>query len=110
MSDATERRRERRARHAATAAAPSIRQISYGLPVFEVLDEQGLERLHQASMRILSEFGIDFFDAVLIEKYVAMAPRQFTQLARNPDHNVVIGGNQVVFAPVYGPPFVQDLG
>jgi trimethylamine---corrinoid protein Co-methyltransferase len=132
MSDATERRRERRARHAATAAAPSIRQISYGLPVFEVLDEQGLERLHQASMRILSEFGIDFydaetrdilkqhgadvrgdtvfFDAALIEKYVAMAPRQFTQLARNPEHNVVIGGDQVVFAPVYGPPFVQDLG
>ena len=132
MSDATERRRERRARQTATAAAPSIRQISYGLPVFEVLDEQGLERLHQASMRILSEFGIDFydaevrdilrqhgaqvrgdtvfFDAALIEKYVAMAPRQFTQLARNPERSVVIGGDQVVFAPVYGPPFVQDLG
>jgi trimethylamine--corrinoid protein Co-methyltransferase len=132
MSDATERRRERRARHAAHAAAPSIRQIAYGLPVFEVLDEQGVERLHQASMRILSEFGIDFYDAetrdilkqhgaqvrgdtvffdpTLVEKYVAMAPRQFTQLARNPEHNVVIGGDQIVFAPVYGPPFVQDLG
>src|SRR5262245_11856378 len=104
MSDATERRRERRARQAATTAAPSIRQISYGLPVFEVLDASGIDRLHQASMRILSEFGIDFydaetrdilkqhgaqvrgdtvfFDAALIEKYVTMAPRQFTQLAR----------------------------
>src|SRR5262245_62612084 len=132
MSDATERRRERRARHAATAAAPSIRQISYGLPVFEVLVEHGMERLHQTSMRILSEFGIDFydaetrdileqhgaqvrsdtvfFDAALIEKYVAMAPSQFTQLARNTAHNLVIGGDQIVFAPVYGPPFVQDLG
>jgi trimethylamine---corrinoid protein Co-methyltransferase len=132
MSDATERRRERRVRHAAAAAAPSIRQIAYGLPVFEVLDQVGVQRLHQASMRILSEFGIDFYDAevrdilaqhgaqmrgdtvfldaALIEKYVAMAPHKFTQLARNPEHNVVIGGDQIVFAPVYGPPFVQDLG
>lgn len=131
MSDATERRRERRARQAAAAAAPKIRQISYDLPVYELLDQEGLERLHHASMRILSEFGIDFydeevrdilkahgadvrgdtvfFDPALIETYVARAPRRFTQLARNPEHNVEIGGNQVVFAPVYGPPFVLDL-
>jgi trimethylamine--corrinoid protein Co-methyltransferase len=130
-SDATDRRRERRARQAAAAAAPKIRQISYDLPVYELLGQEGLERLHSASMRILAEFGIDFydeeirailkthgaevrgdtvfFDAALIEKYVALAPRQFTQLARNPEHSVVLGSNQIVFAPVYGPPFVQDL-
>jgi trimethylamine---corrinoid protein Co-methyltransferase len=130
-SDATERRRERRARHAAAAAAPQIRQISYDLPVYELLGAEGEERLHDASMRILSEFGIDFydeevrailkqhgvelrgdtafFDPALVQKYVAMAPHQFTQLARNPEHHVAIGGNQIVFAPVYGPPFVQSL-
>jgi trimethylamine--corrinoid protein Co-methyltransferase len=130
-SDATDRRRERRARQAAAAAAPKIRQITYDLPIYELLDQEGLERLHNASMRILAEFGIDFydeeirailkthgaevrgdtvfFDAALIEKYVALAPRQFTQLARNPEHSVVLGSNQIVFAPVYGPPFVQDL-
>ncbi len=130
-SDATDRRRERRARQAAAAAAPKIRQITYDLPVYELLGQEGLERLHNASMRILAEFGIDFydeeirailkthgaevrgdtvfFDAALIEKYVALAPRQFTQLARNPEHSVVLGSNQIVFAPVYGPPFVQDL-
>src|SRR5688572_3318690 len=131
MSDATERRRERRARQTTAAAAPQIRQITYDLPVYELLNAQGEQRLHDASMRILSEFGIDFydeevrdilgqhgadvrgdtvfFDEALIAKYIGMAPRQFTQLARNPEHNVVIGGNQVVFAPVYGPPFVQSL-
>ncbi|HEY3229343.1 MAG TPA: trimethylamine methyltransferase family protein [Roseiflexaceae bacterium] len=130
-SDATDRRRERRARQAAAAAAPKIRQITYDLPIYELLGQEGLERLHNASMRILAEFGIDFydeeirailkthgaevrgdtvfFDAALIEKYVALAPRQFTQLARNPEHSVVLGSNQIVFAPVYGPPFVQDL-
>jgi trimethylamine--corrinoid protein Co-methyltransferase len=130
-SDTTDRRRERRARQAAAAASQRMRPITYDLPLYDLLNPEALDRLHDASMRILSEFGIDFydaevrailknhgadvrgdtvfFDAALIAKYVAMAPRQFTQLARNPEHNLVIGGNQVVFAPVYGPPFVQDL-
>jgi len=39
----------------------------------------------------------------------ASAPREFTQHARNPAHNVVIGGKNTVFAPAYGSPFVRDL-
>jgi trimethylamine--corrinoid protein Co-methyltransferase len=31
------------------------------------------------------------------------------QHARNPEHNVVIGGDSTVFAPNYGSPFVHDL-
>lgn len=129
--DVRERRRERRARQAAAAAAAKMKPISYDLPVYELLKAEGLERLHHASLRILAEFGIDFydeeardilkahgatvrgdtvfFDSGLIEEYVSRAPRSFTQLARNPENNLAIGGNQVVFAPVYGPPFVLDL-
>ena len=33
----------------------------------------------------------------------------FTQHARNPAHNVQIGGDATVFAPTYGSPFVHDL-
>ena len=36
-------------------------------------------------------------------------PREFTQYARNPAHNVEIGGTHTVFAPAYGSPFVRDL-
>jgi trimethylamine--corrinoid protein Co-methyltransferase len=108
-----------------------MQPIGYDLPVYQLLGAEGEQRLHEASMRILAEFGIDFyddearailadhgadvrgqtvfFDEALIAKYVALAPRQFTQLARNPANSVQIGGNQVIFAPVYGPPFVQDL-
>src|SRR5438034_1337459 len=32
-----------------------------------------------------------------------------TTPARNPERNVVIGGDGIVFAPVYGPPFVRSL-
>ena len=130
MSGATERRRERRTRQGA-AAAQQQPPISYDLPIYELLSAEGVERLHRASMHILGELGIAFydeecrailqqhgarvdgdivfFDEALIQRYVAKAPRQFTQLARNPQRSVTIGGNNVVFAPVYGPPFVQDL-
>ena len=128
-----DRQERRRARRRARIATPTAKMtpITYTLPVYELLDQDGIEHLHQASMRILSEFGIDFydeevrailkehgaqvrgdtayFDPGLIEEYLAYAPHQFTQLARNPENHVVIGGNQIVFAPVYGPPFVLDL-
>ena len=41
--------------------------------------------------------------------FAQRAPRQFTQLARNPERSVEIGGSNQVFAAVYGPPFVRDL-
>jgi trimethylamine--corrinoid protein Co-methyltransferase len=129
MSDITERRRERRARTA--AAVQKAAQITYDLPIYELLSAEGVARIHQASMRILRELGIDFYDAEareilrangadvrgetvffdeeLILKFVKMAPSQFTQLARNPANNVEIGGNKITFAPVYGCPFVLDL-
>jgi trimethylamine--corrinoid protein Co-methyltransferase len=44
-----------------------------------------------------------------VRSLIATAPREFTQYARNPANNVVIGGKNTVFAPVYGPPFVRDL-
>ena len=63
MTDTTDRRRERRVRQAAATAGQRMRQITYDLPVYDLLSADGLDRLHHASMRILSEFGIDFYDA-----------------------------------------------
>ena len=44
----------------------------------------------------------------LARQLISTAPSRFTQLARNPARNVEIGGNSLVLAPVYGPPFVRD--
>ena len=123
-------RRERR-QEAREASAPKPAQPVSHFKVYEVLDEEQLEKIHQASMEILSNIGIDFydeealsilrehgadvrgetvfFDPALIEEYVSKAPSSFTQLARNPENNVFIGGKHLCFAPVYGPPFVIDL-
>jgi len=49
------------------------------------------------------------FDRDMIEAKVALAPAQFMLHARNPKHNVTIGGNRMVITGVGGPPYVSDL-
>ena len=44
----------------------------------------------------------------LARSLCATAPAEFTQHARNPERSVVVGGRNLVLAPVYGPPFVRD--
>ncbi len=135
MSDAKRQRRvSRRDRHQADPEATAVAKIAQpvnNLPVYELVNEEALNKIHNASLELLSDVGIDFYDAEarailqqhgvrlagdtahfdreMIAEYIAKAPSQFTQLARNPENNVVIGGNHVCFAPVYGPPFVVDL-
>src|ERR1700741_4416840 len=53
-------RRERKAGH--PSVPPQMAPIPYCLPVYQLLAEEEVERIHQASMRILSEFGIAFYD------------------------------------------------
>ena len=125
------RRREQRRERQSAAATQSMAQPVNNLPVYELVGEEALYQIDDTSMRILEEIGIDFYDdealAVLaahgavvkgstvfldrklVAEYVGKAPAQFTQLARNPQRNVVIGGKHITFAPVYGPPYVYDL-
>lgn len=126
------KRRERRTREQAgqTAVAQATQPLHH-LPPYELLNAEGMQKIHDASMTILAEVGIDFYDAeaqailrlhgvrlvgdtaffdpAQVLETIAKAPNQFTQLARNPANNVTIGGHHLCFAPVYGPPFVHDL-
>lgn len=121
-------------RAARTARAQNfVPYITRKIPYYEVLGNDGLELLEHNADTILQEVGIDFRDdpealqlfrgagADVQEERVrfprgmcrslvqATAPREFTQYARNPRHNVVIGGPNTVFAPAYGSPFVRNL-
>ncbi|WP_171236282.1 trimethylamine methyltransferase family protein [Ruegeria sp. HKCCA6837] len=126
------RSRTSRARNAVqTGAAPSpfIRRT---LPHYDVLDEDQIARLEEQVDWILQEVGIAFRDdpealelwkregatvnkdivrapSDWIRNLCAKAPREFTQLARNPERSVQIGGMSQVFAPIYGAPFVRDV-
>ena len=50
-----------------------------------------------------------FFPKKLVEAQIEKAPSQFTLHARNPEKNVVIGGDHIAFVPCYGAPFVNDM-
>ena len=101
------------------------------MPRYEILSEEAMEVLDRGWRRLLSEIGIEFllpeavellrragqkvegsnrvlFDPDWVLEQVAKAPREFELQARNPERSVVIGGDRMVFAPVYGCPFVRE--
>ena len=129
-----EGRRGGRASRREARSAPAFKSLPVldrSVPVYELLDEERLTLVHEASLRLLEEVGIDFRDdeaiamwreagaevqdyrvhipAELLMDLVAKAPSRFTVLARNPERSTEIGGNKVAFAPTYGSPFVYDF-
>ncbi len=137
MTQTTTRRRARGGGGAAKRAertAVSIetaRYIQRNIPNFEILTEEALQIIETNAETVLAEIGVNFINNApalarwrdagaevegervrlprgLARKLCATAPASFTQHARNPERNVVIGGRNLVTAPVYGPPFVRD--
>ncbi|MGB0866664.1 MAG: trimethylamine methyltransferase family protein, partial [Granulosicoccaceae bacterium] len=126
-------RRARRTRAKTTAGAVlGSPYVQRKLPYFDPLDEEQIEQLEAQVDWLMQDVGIAFRDdpaalriwreagatvdgdtvrgaADWIRDLCSTAPRQFSQLARNRERSVVIGGDNQVFAPVYGAPFVRDL-
>lgn len=97
---------------------------------YEILTQNQIEIIHESSLRILEQIGVDFhyqpaltvlkkggakiegervfFPERMVEEQIRKAPSQFTLYARNPEKNVVIGDKHMVFSPGYGAPFVYD--
>src|SRR5712691_4994141 len=101
------------------------------LKPYDILSPDDVEAIHGQAMDILEEIGIDFlherarevfgkagmkvdemrvrFDRDFILETVAKTPATFELQARKDSRSVVLGGDNVVTAPVYGPPFITDL-
>ncbi len=138
MAEAAARRRGRggggAARRAERTAVSfeTARYIERNIPNFEILTEEALQIIEHNAETVLEEIGVNFPDNPgalqrwrdagasvdgdrvriprgLARKLCETAPSSFTQHARNPDRNVVVGGKNLVLAPVYGPPFVRDV-
>jgi trimethylamine--corrinoid protein Co-methyltransferase len=115
-------------RSAKVAAFPTLTRK---IPVYELVPDEAIELVHQESLRILTDVGIEFRDdeaaamwrqagadvrghRVRIEAQQLMAlvsgiPSEFTLNARNPARSVRIGGANSIFVPMYGAPYVRDL-
>ena len=101
------------------------------MPRYEILSEEAMEVLDRGWRRIVSELGIEFLlpeaveafraagqtvegenlvklDPEFVLEQVAKAPREFELQARNPERTAHIGGDHMVFSPVYGCPFIRE--
>jgi trimethylamine--corrinoid protein Co-methyltransferase len=98
-----------------------------------VVSEDELEAIHQTSLQILEEMGMDFMHdgareilrqagaevrpgservripRELILQAIKTCPSEFTLHARNPERNVAIGGKNLAFAQVASPPNCSDM-
>lgn len=106
-------------------------ELRHGLPYTEPLDQEQIERIHDASMRILEEVGVDFRDPIaladwkqagavvdgqrvrldrgLVMELISSVPRTVTLHARDPEKTVTLGDGRSVFVPMTGAPFIRDL-
>ena len=99
----------------------------------DVVSADELEMIHDASMQILEEIGMDFLDAdarqlladagariepgsvrvrfdreMVLEK-IKTAPSSFTFHSRNPANNLIIGGDYMAFGSVASAPNAFDM-
>ena len=126
----------RRGRKKAPVDSVAIRQIDLKeirnrFAPIEPLDPEQLEFIHNISLRILEEEGVEVLgdqalalfrksgasvddngvvriDRGLLLETIAQAPDKFTMTPRNPDRAIQIGGNVINFGLVSGTPNVHD--
>jgi trimethylamine---corrinoid protein Co-methyltransferase len=126
---------ERRGRRTAKADQP-IAQLPWSQPRMtlapsRILSDDHIETIHRQSLRVLEEIGMDMLypeareifaragasvtgervriGRDIVDEALKTPPAEFTFHARNPAHDIRIGGNWIAFAPVGGPPNCSDL-
>ncbi len=127
-------RRGRRNRNGASARIPQLewRRVSNPFGPLDVLRPEQVERIHDGSMQVLEDHGIELWSPTarhlfeqagaivdhdtgvvrpgreVIEAALASAPSRFTLTPRNPARSLELGGSDIVFGLVAGPPAVHD--
>ncbi|MDE2018582.1 MAG: trimethylamine methyltransferase family protein, partial [Hyphomicrobiales bacterium] len=128
-------RGERRRGRAAGGGAPAAptRQPSLPFAPVKAISDDRVEAIHEASLTVLEEIGIDFllpeardmlraagaevaagsqrvrFPRGLVEATIGLAPERFSLHARNPARTLAIGGPAVAFCSVASAPNAADL-
>jgi trimethylamine---corrinoid protein Co-methyltransferase len=131
MTELAERPR-RRVREERGGVAEAASQPRNGFEPVKAISDDEVEAIHQASLTVLEEIGMDFLHAEardilrkagaeclanservrlprgLVEQTIGLAPQLFTFHARNPQRSLEIGGRAVAFGTVASAPNVAD--
>jgi trimethylamine---corrinoid protein Co-methyltransferase len=111
---------------------PPFRQLRIPFPPTEIVSADELESIHLASLKVLKEIGVDVlhadarrimkehgadvregservrFDGDMLLELISHAPSEFTLHARNPEHTLHFGGNNIIFAQMGSAPNCSD--
>lgn len=127
-----------RGRRRTSTVQPAIQQLPFKqvenpYPPVEILSQEQVQTIHNASLNVLENIGVNFllpeakeilrkagadvesdsdrvrFDRGLILESLSTAPSEFTIHARNPAHNLKVGGRWLTFSTVAGPPNASDI-
>jgi trimethylamine--corrinoid protein Co-methyltransferase len=126
---------ERRGRRPSAANRP-IQQLPWSQPQLtlepaRILSEDQIEAIHRQSLQVLEEIGMEILldeardilaragarvegqrvriGREIVEHALTTPPAEITLHARNPTHDIRIGGRWIAFGPVGGPPNCSDL-
>lgn len=110
---------------------PRVSTIKYGIRPVEAVTAEQLERIHQASLAILREIGIEFRDETAIRQWkeagadvqgqrvrldgemlmhlIFKAPSRFEMTSRDPSQRFEIAPDTMTFGAMQGAPNVRDL-
>lgn len=129
------RRRSDRAPGRGASAIPQLasRRVRNPYPPMQVLSADQVEAIHEASLHILENFGIEvmsaralslfekagakvdhatqtvWLDRGMIAEALTTAPSAYALTPRNPDRQIPLGGDAINFTLVAGPPNVHDM-
>ncbi|MBT4676621.1 MAG: trimethylamine methyltransferase family protein [Acidimicrobiaceae bacterium] len=123
--------RDARAAKRRTRVQRWLPELERRIPWVDLLDGEQVKRIHDASMDIIEEVGVEFrcddaigmwraagadVDGVTVRidrehlmSLVGTAPSSYTMVARDPAHTVTVGDGRTIFTPSYGAPYVLDL-
>lgn len=132
----TRRRGGGRAGNAARRGHSAIAQSPWRLPVnhdrpTEPLNDDGIQAIHNGAMHILENIGIEILNAEALEIFreagatidgenvrmgrdfvmemLAKAPSSWKMTPRNPERELIVGDNHILFGNVSSPPSYWDM-
>ena len=125
------RGRDARAAQRRTRVRTWLPELERKIPWVDLLTENQVRTIHDASMDVIEEVGVEFrcddalamwraagarvsgatvrIDREHLMALVGTAPSSYTMVARDPAHSVTVGDGKTIFTPSYGAPYVLGL-
>ena len=106
-------------------------ELERKIPWVDLLTEEQVQTIHEASMDVIEEVGVEFrcedaiamwkatgasvdgvrvrIDRELLMELVGTAPSSYTMVARDRSFDATVGDGKTIFTPSYGAPYVLGL-